>query len=555
MAAKVFISYAHEDEQYKNELLKHLSLLEREGLIEPWHDRRIEAGEDFTRQIDGELKKADIILLLISASFIASNYCYSRELKSAMERHEQKLAKVVPVIIRACDWKTAPFGELPAYPRDGKPIASWSNQDEAYRDIAHALRKLVKPRQATAEIETPTSVDPPLIRLSRYLGVAAAGVLGLAGLAYWQPWRSQPGPEPARPVSLLSERSPGSTKDSVSRRQPTPDAPAGTDRAASGSETTTPAVLNHDGDRQSTSESVSALPTLRTTEPTTPGTAEPTAPVAEGSSDNTLFASEGVIVITEIAATAAPGQAWESGDDLASLPDVLLCFRQTENGKEGCRPNWFGLASARTRAHDDASHAVDVFADMKQWNGTFWLALRDQDDFGRKLIGQGKCRFGRPCAIAWTGDGKTPVAEVLVLPALQSSEALRTQYLRACVDGSSVFAQQWNALVAFANASGIAPPAASRISYETLARTFLAATDIELTAGTLKAALDAGHGEGRLGRVANTFRATLLQAEANAGSQSPSATRGAVDRRSALLRQRFAEMNLDRLIAAGCKQP
>ena len=145
MAARVFFSYSHDDEQHRNQLDKHLALLRRQGLIETWHDRNIPAGGQLDDHIDQEVNRADIILLLVSASFIASAYCYSREMARAMERHEAGEARVVPIIVRDCDWHSAPFGKLKAVPTDGKAIVSWTNFDAAYTDVAKEIRRLVEP--------------------------------------------------------------------------------------------------------------------------------------------------------------------------------------------------------------------------------------------------------------------------------------------------------------------------------------------------------------------------------------------------------------------------
>jgi len=142
--AKVFFSYSHEDEQYRDQLEKHLALLKREGLIESWHDRRIRAGSPLAQEIDQHIEQADVVLLLVSASFLDSDYCYGIEMQRAMERHEAGEATVIPVIVRPCDWKSASFGKLMAVPRDGKAIVTWANYDEAYTDVARRLREVVE---------------------------------------------------------------------------------------------------------------------------------------------------------------------------------------------------------------------------------------------------------------------------------------------------------------------------------------------------------------------------------------------------------------------------
>jgi hypothetical protein len=144
--ATIFISYAHEDEDLRKELEKQLAILRRQGLIETWHDRRIGAGAEWAGAIDRELEAADIVLLLVSADFLASDYIYDVELKRAMERHEAGTAKVIPVILRPCIWHRGDFAKLQALPRDGEPVTSskWPSQDAALNNVAEGIARLVE---------------------------------------------------------------------------------------------------------------------------------------------------------------------------------------------------------------------------------------------------------------------------------------------------------------------------------------------------------------------------------------------------------------------------
>lgn len=148
--AVVFMSYSHKDESLRDQLEAHLALLKNQELIEAWHDRRIQAGTDVDNAIFEKLEIADVILLLISSDFISSQYCFSREMSRAMQRHEEKEARVVPVILRPCDWKSAPFGKLMAVPKDGKPVTTWADRDEAFADIASQIRRIVEEGSAAA---------------------------------------------------------------------------------------------------------------------------------------------------------------------------------------------------------------------------------------------------------------------------------------------------------------------------------------------------------------------------------------------------------------------
>lgn len=84
----LFFSYSHKDEDLRDELEVHLSGLKRQGLVDVWHDRRIDAGENWSQKIGEHLEQAELILLLVSPDFIASEYCYGVELERALERHE-----------------------------------------------------------------------------------------------------------------------------------------------------------------------------------------------------------------------------------------------------------------------------------------------------------------------------------------------------------------------------------------------------------------------------------------------------------------------------------
>ncbi len=136
---ELFISYSHKDEALRDELATHLAIMQRQGEITTWYDRQIGAGSEWANQIDNNLKKADIILLLISSYFLASDYCYDIELKLAMERHEAGEALVVPIILRPVNWFGASFGKLQAYPKDAKPVTSWANQDEAFLSVIQGI--------------------------------------------------------------------------------------------------------------------------------------------------------------------------------------------------------------------------------------------------------------------------------------------------------------------------------------------------------------------------------------------------------------------------------
>ena len=158
-------SYSHADEALRNELEKHLSPLKRTGKITTWHDRRIVPGQEFERKIDHYFSQADIILILISSDFIASDYCYQVEMKNALERHDRGEAVVIPVILRNCAWHQLEFGSIMAATIDGKPITKFATHDEGYVQVVEAVSRAIarmeaKKLQQTIHIPSPAPANP-----------------------------------------------------------------------------------------------------------------------------------------------------------------------------------------------------------------------------------------------------------------------------------------------------------------------------------------------------------------------------------------------------------
>ena len=143
-ALRLFYSYSHKDEVLRNELETHLKLLHRQGLIQPWYDRCIDPGAEWSQDIENNLNQADIILLLVSADFIASDYCYEIEMPRAMERHNQRKACVIPIILRPVDWRNTPFNTLSWLPKNGEPVTQWTDRDAAWLNVETGIKQAIE---------------------------------------------------------------------------------------------------------------------------------------------------------------------------------------------------------------------------------------------------------------------------------------------------------------------------------------------------------------------------------------------------------------------------
>lgn len=137
---KIFISYCHRDEGLRKDLEAHLSPLQREGVIEHWNDRMIIPGDGWEDAIDEKLGSADLYLFLISPDFIASDYCYGKELARALERHRAGEALALPIVVRPVEWKTTALGQIQGLPKHGIAVTAWTNADEAWVNVVSGVR-------------------------------------------------------------------------------------------------------------------------------------------------------------------------------------------------------------------------------------------------------------------------------------------------------------------------------------------------------------------------------------------------------------------------------
>ena len=142
MSIRLFCSYSRKDESLRRELDTHLSMLKRQSLV-TWYDRLLEPGSNWDDRIKQELDTAEIILLLVSPDFLASNYCYETEVARAIARHNAGTACVIPVLLRPTDIEGLELFKLMGYPKGLKPVTQWQDRDEAFLDVVNGIRQAV----------------------------------------------------------------------------------------------------------------------------------------------------------------------------------------------------------------------------------------------------------------------------------------------------------------------------------------------------------------------------------------------------------------------------
>jgi hypothetical protein len=169
----VFISYSHKDEIWKDRLVTHLGVLQQEGLLDLWDDRRIGAGEDWYQKIEEAIAKARVTVLLISADFLTSNFIVSEEVPRLLERKDKEGLRIFPVIIRPCAWKHVKWlARMNLRPMDGKSISSGDEHqiDADLAAIADEVAAIIESKTPKTPLETsptaPEKISIPQLKSS-----------------------------------------------------------------------------------------------------------------------------------------------------------------------------------------------------------------------------------------------------------------------------------------------------------------------------------------------------------------------------------------------------
>jgi tetratricopeptide (TPR) repeat protein len=220
----VFISYAHVDDALRAGLRTHLSTLEREGLVHAWDDREILGGDAWADEIDARLNRADVILLLVTADFINSQYCYGKELARALERHDDPhdRAIVIPIILRQCDWESTAFAKLQSLPAGARPMSEWTTSDDYYTAVTKGLRqrlqRLIEPDSRWIDRVSRRWRDPRWWQQPRvWASVLGAIVLATAVGGWW--WQAATQADRHVGMALQHLRS-GRYQDAMNEVQP-----------------------------------------------------------------------------------------------------------------------------------------------------------------------------------------------------------------------------------------------------------------------------------------------------------------------------------------------
>jgi TIR domain len=190
----VFISYAHEDEAWKDRLVSHLRVLEWEGTLDVWDDRRIAAGDDWRPEIEQAIERAEVAILIVSKDFLTSKFIREQELTSILEGRAKGRLWVIPLIAEACAWQVVGVLQgIQARPRDGRPLSA-GNENQINSDLselATEVNKRLEPKAAPGQLRARSGWrSAPVTRSTWLLGcLGASGVLAAlltVGATYWR---------------------------------------------------------------------------------------------------------------------------------------------------------------------------------------------------------------------------------------------------------------------------------------------------------------------------------------------------------------------------------
>lgn len=140
--SRIFISYSHRNEQWKERLLKQLAVFEQHHSLEVWHDENMEGGADWERRIHEAMDSARFAIVLLCPDALSSTFMVDRELPVLERRWRANELSVIPILYKKdCLWeKHAWLTSLQTKPRlaaGAAPLSEIGDRAE------HHLRTLV----------------------------------------------------------------------------------------------------------------------------------------------------------------------------------------------------------------------------------------------------------------------------------------------------------------------------------------------------------------------------------------------------------------------------
>ena len=138
----LFISYSHQDEEWKDRLVTHLKVLQMQGLLDLWDDRRIGAGIDWHPEIQAAMNRAHVAVLLVSADFLTSEFILGEEVPRLLQRRDEEGLRIFPVIVRPCAWQRVEWlARMQARPKDGRPLSA-GDEHQIDADLAAIVEEI-----------------------------------------------------------------------------------------------------------------------------------------------------------------------------------------------------------------------------------------------------------------------------------------------------------------------------------------------------------------------------------------------------------------------------
>jgi len=139
---KVYLISDKDDEALRIELEKWLSQMVNNKEIELWYRNKFAAGTD-NQEIMEYIENCDCILPLLSPDLLANDTLWEGEMQLAFDL-SRKETKVLPVLIRHCDWQSsAELKRLMVLPVNKNPVmdvGAWDTREEAWLDIIKELK-------------------------------------------------------------------------------------------------------------------------------------------------------------------------------------------------------------------------------------------------------------------------------------------------------------------------------------------------------------------------------------------------------------------------------
>lgn len=141
---RILIAYAPEDSTWIERFHAHISVLQASYPSHQWYNCELRTESAAIQLAETYFNTADLIILFMSADFLALNRYYEHSIEHIMKRSNAEETRLIPVLLRSIYWNASPLSRYQPLPSNGQFINQWPDHDAAFTHVVQQLGAVIE---------------------------------------------------------------------------------------------------------------------------------------------------------------------------------------------------------------------------------------------------------------------------------------------------------------------------------------------------------------------------------------------------------------------------